>query len=61
MVARRLPIFYFSVVEQVLVDRHSTVLGALVIGVQFAGQIPKMLASVKQVDNQRRAREVLIG
>ena len=48
-------------VEQVLVDHQPTVLTALLIGVQFAGQIPEMLARVIEIDDLSRAREVLIG
>src|SRR5260370_4946914 len=47
--------------KEILGDHHPTSLAALIIGGQFAGQIPKMLASVKQIDNLRRAREILIG
>jgi hypothetical protein len=42
-------------------DNHPAFLLSLLIGKQFAGQFPEVLAGVIQIDDLNRAREVLIG
>jgi hypothetical protein len=44
----------------VLLDHDPTFLIHLVVGVQFARQLPQVLASVIEIDNLNRAREVLM-
>jgi hypothetical protein len=44
-----------------LVDHHPTLLIGLVVGMQLAGQLPQVLARVKQIDNLYCAGEMLIG
>ena len=47
-----------SLIQHFLVNRHPIFLLGLLVRVQFAGQLPQVLASVKQIDNLNRAGEV---
>ena len=53
--------FDFPVIEPALLNHHPTLLVHFVIGVQFASQLPEVLASVIEIDNLNRAGEVLLG
>jgi len=42
-------------------DDHPAFLLSLLVGIQFAGQFPEVLAGVIKIDDLNRAGEVLIG
>jgi tetratricopeptide (TPR) repeat protein len=55
-------LFDFPLVQQaLLVNLHPGFLAALVTGVQFAGDLPEVLARVIEIDNLNRAGEMLLG
>ena len=55
---RRHQLFDFALVQQApLVDLHPSLLFVLVVGMQPAGQVPKVLAGVVQVEQSRPRRE----
>ena len=55
-------IFNLTLIEQlVFMNRQPALLFNLLVGKQFASQIPKVLSSVKEIDDLNGAGEVLIG
>src|SRR5580658_4082457 len=54
-------IFDLPFIQQVLVNHYPTPLFGFLVRVQFASQVPQVLARVKEIDDLNRAREVLIG
>src|ERR1017187_3997212 len=55
-------IFNLPLIQQrVLMDNHPAFLLSLLVGEQFAGQVPEVLTGVIKIDDLNRAWEVLIG
>src|SRR5580658_6894408 len=54
-------IFDLPSIQQVLVNHYPTPLFGFLVRVQFAPQVPQVLARVKQIDDLNCAGEVLIG